>query len=224
MLRFLIFSDLHYDEVTDGDRRVEDILKSAQKRNLDFIVSLGDLCNPVDKNKRILDKFNYMGVPFYNVIGNHETDDCQLADILKFFSINSPYYSVVSGGYKLIFMNTCYLSKDGREEAYYQYNFRHCPCIYPIVPQEEIKWLEYELRDNMKYIIFSHHSLINDSGKRGVYNRADIRKLFKGKQVLLCMNGHDHGDSCSHVEGVPYYTVNSANYAWGGTKIASSEA
>ena len=94
MLRFLVFSDLHYDEVEDGDRRVEDILKSAQKRNLDFIVSLGDLCNPVDKNKRILDKFNSLGVPFYNVIGNHETDDCQLTDISKFFSIKSPYYSI----------------------------------------------------------------------------------------------------------------------------------
>lgn len=224
MLRFLVFSDLHYDEVADGDRRVDDIVASAQKRNLDFIVSLGDLCKPVDANKRILDKFASLGVPFYNVIGNHETDDCRLADILKFFSIKSPYYSVASGGYKLIFLNTCYLNKDGQEEAYYQLNFRHSPCIYPIVPLEEIKWLENELRDGMKCIIFSHHSLVNDFGKRGVYNRENIRKLFKGKPVLLCMNGHDHGDSCACVDGVPYYTVNSANYAWCGTQIASSEA
>lgn len=224
MLRFLVFSDLHYDEVADGDRRVEDIAASAQKRDLDFIVSLGDLCKPVDVNKKILNKFDSLGVPFYNVIGNHETDDCQLADILKFFSIKSPYYSVMSGGYKLIFMNTCYLSKDGREEIYYQHNFRQSPCIYPIVPSEEIKWLEDELRDDMKYIIFSHHSFINDFGKRGVYNRVDIRKIFKGKSVLLCMNGHDHGDSCSYVDGVPYYTVNSANYVWCRAQISSSEA
>lgn len=32
MLRFLVFSDLHYDEVEDGDRRVEEILESAQKK------------------------------------------------------------------------------------------------------------------------------------------------------------------------------------------------
>ena len=44
MIRFLVFSDLHYDEVTDGDNRIEEILADAQKRDLDFIVSLGDLC------------------------------------------------------------------------------------------------------------------------------------------------------------------------------------
>ena len=49
--------------------------------------------------------------------------------------------------------------------------------------------------DDMKYIIFSHHSFLNDFANRGVYNRADIRELFRGKLELLCMNGHDHGDS-----------------------------
>lgn len=223
MIRFLVFSDLHYDEVADGDKRIDDILTHAQKRNLDFIVSLGDLCKPVDINQKLLEKFNSLGVPFYNVIGNHETDDCQLDDILEFFSVKRPYYSVVCNGYKLIFMNTCYLKKDEREEVYYKRNFEQNSAIYPIVPSEEIKWLQDELKDEMKCIIFSHHSFINDFAKRGVYNRTDIRKLFKGKPVLLCMNGHDHGDSYSHVDGVSYYTVNSANYVWCGTQIASSD-
>ena len=36
------------------------------------------------------------------------------------------------------------------------------------------------------------------------------------------MNGHDHGDDYSIVDGIPYMTINSANYAWLGTQIASS--
>lgn len=86
-----------------------------------------------------------------------------------------------------------------------------------------MEWLHQELKDDKKYIIFSHHSFLNDFVNRGVYNRADIRELFRGKQVLLCMNGHDHGDGFEIKYGVSYYTVNSVNYAWCGTQIASSE-
>ena len=223
MIRFLVFSDLHYDEVTDGDARIEEILVNAQKHDLDFVVSLGDLCTPVRENQKVLERFESLSIPFYSVIGNHETDKCTLSDISDFYSINNPYYSVICNGYKLIFMNTCYLSKDGREEIYYKKNFKSEGAVYPIVPAEEIQWLQEELNDDAKCIIFSHHSFINDFPRRGVYNREEIRKIFAGKQVLLCLNGHDHGDDYSLVDGIPYQTVNSANYAWLGTQIASSK-
>jgi len=222
MIRFLVFSDLHYDEVTDGDNRIEEILADAQKRNLDFIVSLGDLCTPIKENQRVLERFKSLGIPFYNVIGNHETDKCILSEILDFYAINNPYYSVICNGYKLIFLNTCYLGKDGKEEIFYNKNFKCEGTVYPIIPSEEIRWLQEELKDGMKSIIFSHHSFINDFTKRGIYNREEIRKKFVKKQVLLCLNGHDHGDDYSIVDGIPYMTINSANYAWLGTQIASS--
>ena len=40
----------------------------------------------------------------------------------------------------------------------------------------------------------------------------------------MCMNGHDHGDDFKMVEGVPYYTVNSAGYVWCGFQMMGSEA
>ena len=222
MIKFLAFSDLHYDEVADGDKRIEELIDSARKRDLDFIVSLGDLCNPINENQKVLDKFNSLGIPFYNVIGNHETDNCKLSEILDFFSMNNPYYSMVCNGYKLIFLNTCYLLSDEKEEIYYKKNFKNEHAVYPIIPTEEIKWLQEELNEDMKSIIFSHHSFINDFPKRGIYNREEIRKTFVGKQVQLCVNGHDHGDGYSFVDGIPYLTINSANYAWLGSQIASS--
>ncbi len=223
MIRFLVFSDLHYDEAADGDERINEILTCAKERTIDFIVSLGDLCKPIDANKGILKKINSLGIPFYSVIGNHETDNCQLSEILSFFSMKSPYYSVVYKEYKLIFLNTCYLNQDGKETAFYQRNHKQLNVIYPIIPLEEIQWLKNELSSEKKYIIFSHHSLVNNFVNRGVYNRADIRELFKDQEVLLCLNGHDHGDSYSVVDYIPYYTVNSANYTWVGTQIASSD-
>ncbi len=223
MIKFLVFSDLHYDEVADGDKRIEDILSKVRKKELDFIVSLGDLCNPVNENQKVLEKFNSLGIPFYSVIGNHETDDCKLSEILEFFSMSKPYYSVICNGYKLIFLNTCYMRNDEQEEIYYKNNYKKSSSVYPIVPAEEIRWLQEELRDGMKSVIFSHHSLVNDFGTRGVNNREDIRKLFAENQVLLCMNGHDHGDNYSLVDGISYLTVNSANYAWVGRQIARSK-
>lgn len=222
-LRFLVFGDLHYDEVADGDRRIEEILANAGNRDLDFVVSLGDLCNPVRENRKVLERFRSPGVPFYSVIGNHETDNCTLSEILDFYSLKTPYYSVVFGEYKLIFLNTCYLRSVGKEEIFYKKNFKSGEVTYPIVPAEEIRWLQEELKDDKKCIIFSHHSFINDFPNRGVYNREEIRKLFAGRQVLLCLNGHDHGDSYSFADGIPYMTVNSANYAWLGSRIASSK-
>ena len=223
MIRFLVFGDLHYDEVADGDRRIEEILASAQKRDLDFIVSLGDLCSPKIENHKVLNRFRSLGIPFYSVIGNHETDNCKLNEILDFYSLEKPYYSVVCNGYKLIFMNTCYLRSDGKEGIFYKKNFKSEHALYPIVPAEEIRWLQEELNDDMKCIIFSHHSFINDFPKRGICNREEICKSFDAKKVLLCLNGHDHGDDYSVVDGIPYMTVNSANYAWLGSQIASSK-
>lgn len=222
MIRFLVLGDLHYDEVADGDRRIEEILDVAKKRNLDFIVSLGDLCNPVEENRKVLERFKSLGIPFYGIIGNHETDNCKLHEILDFYSMDNPYYSVVCNGYKLIFMNSCYLQKDGNEEVFYKKNFKQENTLYPIIPTDEICWLQEELKDDMKCIVFSHHSFVNDFPKRGIQDREAILKNFDPKKVLLCLNGHDHGDAYSVVDGIPYMTINSSNYAWLGSQIASS--
>ena len=47
--------------------------------------------------------------------------------------------------------------------------------------------------------------------------------LFRDKNVLLCMNGHDHGDDIKFVDDIPYYTVNSAAYVWCGCQITNEE-
>ena len=147
MIRFLVFSDLHYDDVEDGDNRIDKILANARNRKVDFMVSLGDLCKPVATNRKVLEKFSSLGIPFYPVIGNHETDEADLSAITEFYSLNSPYYSVVYGSYKLIFLNTCYLMENGTEKSYYKRNFKHSSSVYPIVPMDEIRWLQDELND-----------------------------------------------------------------------------
>ncbi|MBQ8279659.1 MAG: metallophosphoesterase [Roseburia sp.] len=224
MIKFTVFGDLHYDEVPDGSRRIEELLAGMKETKPDFIVSLGDLCRPVDENEEIvLDKFRIIGVPIYHTIGNHETDECSLEDALRFLSLKNSYYSFEYEDIKFIVMNSCYFSKEGKEQPYYKRNYKAESSVYPIIPSEEMKWLENELSDNKRYVIFSHHSLINEFRDRGIFNRKEIRELFKEKKILLCMNGHDHGDEVSMLEDVPYFTVNSAAYMWCGAQISSSE-
>lgn len=217
MIKFTVFGDLHFDEVSDGNKRVSELVEHIKVAKPDFVVSLGDLCNPVEENREIvLEKFEETGIPMYHTIGNHETDDCYLDTALDFLSLQSPYYSFLCGDIKFIVLNSCYFSKHGQESSYYRRNYKENNSLYPIIPKVEKEWLERELGDGKRYIIFSHHSLVNNHRDRGIYNREEIRALFQGKDVLLCMNGHDHGDEFAVVDEITYYTVNSATYVWCG--------
>lgn len=52
-----------------------------------------DYSSPLDENRAILNKPETKGVPVYYVIGNHEIDCCHLENVLKFYSLDKPYYS-----------------------------------------------------------------------------------------------------------------------------------
>ncbi len=98
-------------------------------------------------------------------------------------------------------------------------NYKKSSDIYPIIPDFEIEWLKQEMYDkDLQYVIFSHHSLANDFPKRGIANREEIREILSTRKTVLCMNGHDHGDACSLVNGIPYFTLNSMSYIWHGMK------
>lgn len=56
-IRFLVFSDMHYDTVEDGDERISKIIKKVKENQLDFCISLGDFCEPVLENKRLVNAF-----------------------------------------------------------------------------------------------------------------------------------------------------------------------
>lgn len=222
-IRFLVFSDLHYDTVKDGDERIGKIIKKVKENQLDFCISLGDFCEPVLENERLVSAFLQTKVPIYYTIGNHETDRHHLDEILVFYDMKSPFYSFELENYKFIVLNTCFYSNDGVEEAFYENNYKVKGSIYPILPQEQLNWLREELNDHKKHIVFSHHSFSNEFAKRGVQNRDTIQNMFSAKNVLLCMNGHDHGDAVIEKNGTTYYTVNSSSNVWIGSQIDSSE-
>ncbi len=221
MIRFMVFSDLHYDEIDDGDRRLNELMSVIKRERPDFCVSLGDFCEP--QKRKVYEKIKSAGVHIYYVIGNHEVENYPLGDVLHFLSMERDFYSFEYEDCKFIVLNSCYCSKEGEDYPYFGRNYKEEGMSYPVIPQEQIEWLQSEIGDEKRHIIFSHHSLVNDFKNRGINNKDVIQKLIDKKSVILCMNGHDHGDDLSIVNGIPYHTVNSAAYMWAGGYIALSE-
>lgn len=223
-IKFAVFTDLHYDHIHDGDRRIQYYIDSVKNHNIDFMVELGDLCYPFRKNKLILEKLKQSGVPCYYVIGNHDSDLYIKEEVMNFLGLNKNYYSFIVGNVKFIILDACYIKRKDGYETYFISNYNKTTDAYPYIPPEELTWLKNELEDEEKYyLVFSHHSLVNNFKKRGVYNREEVRKILEDrninrKQVLLCMNGHDHGDALYEINGIHYYTLNSMSYIWHGIK------
>lgn len=219
MIRFLVFSDLHYDHVFDAKKRIDSLIGKINDLSLNFVISLGDLCYPIQSNKPIIDRFQGLQVPVYYCVGNHDCEyyDCQ--NIKNFLELDALNYSFVIDDTKFIVLNSCFMKHDSKETLYHKEKYNKKADIYPLVSESEIEWLQAQMHsDSKKYIIFSHHSLVNDFGSRGIYNRNIIREILGKKRTILCMNGHDHGDSLTVINNIPYFTVNSMSYIWHGIK------
>lgn len=222
-MKFGVFADLHYDIVPDADRRVDELISDFEKKNVEFIVELGDLCNPTKENRKLLQRFNNTNVPCYFSTGNHNTDLYPIQTVIDFFGLTNSYYSFIRNNIKFIVLDANFTKTLAGCVPYCKRNYNISTDETPYIPQEQISWLENELRDDYYCIIISHHSLTNDFQKRGISNRKEVQSLLERqnknrKKVLLCLNGHDHGDDVKLINGIYYYTLNSASYIWHGVK------
>ncbi|VAX29477.1 hypothetical protein MNBD_IGNAVI01-2273 [hydrothermal vent metagenome] len=187
--KILVISDIH---ITNSKSKDERLLKRIEKINngkypgVDFVVTTGDNVSSIydhyypdslDKSYNRLERFveimSRLKAPKYFVLGNHEykidrerdsdapyTKDeiVQLTKIWSDLTGFQPYYSFVHKGWKFIILN----SMSGR----YMNRF---------FDEDQLKWLEQELSDDLPTLLFFHHPLITDSfriwcGLRGLMN------------------------------------------------------
>lgn len=221
-MKFAVFSDLHYDIIPDAERRIDEFIASAIRHNVDFMIDLGDFCEPKGENKKLLKKIKDSNIPCFFTIGNHNTDKCSIEEAAKFLGIDNSYYSFIWDDVKFIILDANYIKKPNGYLQYYKRNYDKSTDEYPYVPPHEIDWLKKELQDeHIYYIILSHQGLYNDFMKRGISNRKEIQDILinageNGKNILICMNGHDHGTDYKQINGIHYYTLNSISYIWQG--------
>lgn len=219
MIRFAAFTDLHYDHIHDGAERINEFMNTIKSEQLDFVISLGDLCYPTEKNKWILEKLRSTNIPIYFIVGNHDTDQYTQDDVMKFLGLKSLNNSFLIGNTKFLLLNSCYIRKNHIDFPFCKKNFEKEADLYPLIPDFEVKWLKNEMSNpEYNYVIFSHHSLVNDFAQRGIVNKQEIQDILSTRKTILCMNGHDHGQDCKVIQNKPFYTVNSMSYIWHGRK------
>ena len=225
MIKFAVFTDLHYDHIHDGLQRMKDFIAQISETDVDFIVELGDFCTPKQENRKLLDLLDRTGKPHYHLMGNHDTDLFSKEKSLSFLKMDNSYYSYNYGNVKFIVLDTCFIQHNGVYEPYSKRNYDATNGVYPVIPKDEISWLENQLSVNSPFIvIFSHHSLENDFMQRGVANRDEVQTLISraiasGKKVLLCINGHDHADSVRKLGQTYYFGLNAMSYIWFGPEV-----
>lgn len=221
-IKFAVFSDLHYDHIHHGKRRVQNFINQVQNEKLDFVIQLGDFAYPIDDNLCLINKVRELEVPFYSVLGNHDTDGYPRDEVMKFLNMKDSYYSFSLGNVKFIVLDSCFIKTANGYKTYFRKNYDRSNDSYPYIPNYELDWLRKELNKDSKYfVIFSHHSLENDFQKRGICNREEVQEIINkvnqtDKRVIFCMNGHDHGEYIEKIGKTYYYALNSMSYIWVG--------
>ena len=224
MIKFAVFSDLHYDHIHDGDKRIDFFIEQVQSQNIDFVIELGDFVYPENQNKKIIQRLEVLNVPLYFVLGNHDSDVFPREQVMEFLKMDKSYYSFSMRNTKFIVLDSCYIKTANGCEPYLKRNYSRTTDVYPYIPENQSEWLQNELNDDSQYyVIFSHHSLKNEFQKRGIGNKEEVQDVIntannRGKKVILCMNGHDHGSDISTIGDTYYYTLNAMSYIWVGSE------
>ena len=222
-LRFLAVADIHYRPgVFPHDNRewLERILARAEAENVDFAIQLGDFVHAAKRDRAYVDLWNDSRIQVQNVVGNHDDDGGSHSETLEAFRLERGWYSFESGGFRFLVLDTNYALIDGRYIHYGKDGRLSGKCLEPDskmrLHPEEIEWLEEELlKSTLPCVVVSHKPLDGtDPDSRAVQKTIETANKANPGRVVLALNGHRHSDRWNVVDGVPFFTVNSANHHW----------
>ena len=211
LLRFGICADIHKDIMHDGDERLKTFIDEVKKKDLDFIIQLGDFCRPYDYNQDFMDIWNSYPGKKYHVIGNHDMDGGFTRDqVVEYWNAIGKTYSFDCNGYHFVVLDGN--DKDPSSDR---------PSGYArFIGKEQLAWLEKDLTEtNLPTIVFCHQGLDNDLG--GIYNGTESRLVLEKankkagfQKVQFVFSGHHHQDYYNNINGIHYIQINSMSYQW----------
>jgi len=211
LLRFGICADVHKDIMHDADFRLTAFIEEASKKDLDFIIQMGDFCCPHDYNSEFMAIWNKYPGKKYHVIGNHDMDGGFTRDeVVKYWNSEGRNYSFDKKGYHFIIL-------DGNDQ---DPSPSRPPGYARYIGEDQLSWLENDLKEtNLPTIVFCHQGLDNDFG--GIHNATQSRSVLERanqqagfKKVQLVFSGHHHQDYYNNINGIHYIQINSMSYQW----------
>lgn len=208
MMSIGICADLHQDLITDGPQRLQGFIDEMNRIKPDFILQMGDFCEPKASNQVIMDTWNKFAGQKYHVIGNHDRDGgFSFDDVVKFWDSKGAHYSFDYKGYHFVVLNGNEKEADDTYKGYPR-----------SVGKEQRIWMEKDIEATaLPTIIFCHQGIDNDMDGVNEGNRLriafeDINKKAGFTKVQLVFSGHHHENYHNVYNGVHYVQINSISY------------
>lgn len=220
-MKFSLFSDFHrypgyFYRGNEAD--LSAIQKRAEENNVDFIIHAGDFCHVPVLEEEFVRKYTDFHIPSYVTLGNHDTDNSPLADVLRVYQLEKPHYFFDCKGYRFIICDPNYFYQDG-EYIHYAPGNGPLRKVKDCMPPWQLKWLEEAIASAPHpCVLISHQSFEREVG--GVRNWQEVRQIIndanrrKPHSVILCINGHEHKDNIRIIDNVCYFEINSTQYDW----------
>lgn len=230
-VKFLLFSDLHYDIMPDAKERLRTMLGEAEKQKVDFVLELGDFVLP--DSSRYADVQTWVRncpLPVYHALGNHDIDKNSKQVYLDYWDIPASYYYFDKGRFRFIILDSdFFVDKDGEVKPYDRGNYASVEEEQRNrYSREELQWLKGALSDPTRICVLFSHAPVNDLYEDVSENNREIHRIIteardKGTPVAGVFGGHMHSDNYHLIDGIHYIQVNSASNIWGGSQFINTD-
>lgn len=231
LLRAGIITDMHHTTKADSDTRkysaalkkmrfFADAMKTAKPA---FVIELGDFVDTLSRGTdpvKNSGKSNHCSFrfPVLIIMCWEITDFDNLRREVFLSNIDNTgipqgqtWYSWDANGIHFIVLDADYTPKGFRPYDMNTPEDTFWTWTDTIVPPQELKWLEQDLRKSSgPVIVFSHQTLDRvDEQDHNIKNASAVRALLEESgRVLAVISGHDHQGGYSNIRGIHYVVLN----------------
>lgn len=206
VVRFGIITDVHQDVMHDGVARIRAFGNAMTEAKADFVIQLGDFCQPKPANRPFLDAWNAFAGPRHHVLGNHDMDGgFKREQMVAWYGMPARYYAFDHGGVRFITLDGN--DPGGTKGGYHRF-----------IAADQKAWLDHELATTKLPVVVLIHQPLDLPG--GVVNQEEIRAILEQDRgpghagVAAVFAGHCHQDCVNRIGGIAHVQINSSSYVW----------
>lgn len=223
-VKFAVIADIHHGYLKDVNARLQVFLDEVKREeHVDFIIQLGDFILRPTKAEagEFLNLWNSFKGPRYHVLGNHDMDCADKAQVRAFWGMPSDYYSFDLKGFRFVVLDGNHIRRGPNDYLDYQNSNYYSHEGRGYFGPEQVQWFKEQLASTDLHVVsFSHQRFSERTDgldMRSVIDEANVRAGF-GK-FILSLNGHGHRDLFEVVKQVPYVEIPTAAHKWDGKPI-----